>query len=181
MGGKTSKDSNSSSNGSSKPVIVPSKDPNKLTDDDFIFLENNTNLSRSEIQTILEKFNANNPDGKLDKKEFSRLYIELRPESPQLITNIADYVFKGFDTDNSGYINFSEFLISYALTTRGDMRKKLEYAFDIYDIDRNGFLDKKEVSQLLVAMIDLLGKFFQFVLYLRIFVIKNDYFFRCSW
>ena len=108
---------------------------------------------------MLEKFNTNNPDGKMDKKEFARLYNELRPEPRELIDEIADYVFRGFDADNNGSISFNEFLIAYALTSRGDQKLKLEYAFEIYDADNSGSLDKKQVANALEAMLDLLGNF----------------------
>ena len=159
MGGKGSKDKASSQKGPSKPIVVPPKNPTDLQEKDLTFLISQTGFSREEIKTILDKFSANNPDGKLDKKEFARLYDELRPEPPELIDEIANYVFKGFDKDNNGSINFNEFLIAYALTSRGDQKQKLEYAFELYDVDDNGYLDKKEVSEALEAMLDLLGNF----------------------
>ena len=42
------------------------------------------------------------------------------------------------------------------MTSRGDPRKKLEYTFDLYDIDRNGFLEKQEMVAILTAMLDML-------------------------
>ncbi len=47
--------------------------------------------------------------------------------------------------------------ISYALTSRGDLKKKLEYAFALYDIDKNGYLDFNELEYVLKGMLDLLG------------------------
>ena len=159
MGGKGSKDKPGNQKGPSKPVVVPPKSPTDLPEKDYTLLMSQTGLSREEIKAILDKFNANNPDGKLDKKEFARLYDELRPEPPELIDEIGNFVFKGFDKDNNGSINFNEFLMAYALTSRGDQKHKLEYAFEVYDGDDSGFLDKREVTDLLVAMIDLLGNF----------------------
>jgi Ca2+-binding EF-hand superfamily protein len=37
------------------------------------------------------------------------------------------------------------------------MKKKLEYAFNTYDIDGSGFLDKDEVYIVITGMLDLLG------------------------
>ena len=136
-----------------------SETSNSLNESDYKFLTSHTGLSREEIKEMSEKFDSNNPDRKLNKKEFARLYGLLRPESPELIDKISDYVFKCFDTNNNGSIDFNEFLIGFALTSTGDPRTKLEYAFEIYDTDNQGFIDEKEVSTFLTQMLDFIGKF----------------------
>ena len=62
---------------------------------------------------------ANNPDGKLDKNEFIRLYDKLRPEAPELLDEISIYIFRAFDSDHNGFISFNEFMIAYSLTSKG--------------------------------------------------------------
>ncbi len=37
------------------------------------------------------------------------------------------------------------------------MKRKLEYAFQIYDEDGNGFLSKEEIENVITGMLDLLG------------------------
>ena len=39
----------------------------------------------------------------------------------------------------------------------GDPKKKLEYAFELYDSDNSGFLDKQELSTGIYGMLDMLG------------------------
>ncbi len=73
------------------------------------FLVGQTGLSKVEITQIYEKFNANNPDHLLDRNEFVRLYDELRPEPPELLNEISQYVFRAFDSDHNG-INCGIFL-----------------------------------------------------------------------
>jgi Ca2+-binding EF-hand superfamily protein len=109
------------------------------------------------VEELFAKFSANNPDGKLDKDEFVRLYTSLRPEKPERLDEISVQIFRAFDRNGDNSITFSEFLVSYALTARGDLRKKLEYAFDMYDSDRNHTLDYNEVLAVIAGMLDLLG------------------------
>ena len=37
------------------------------------------------------------------------------------------------------------------------MKSKLEYAFQLYDTDGNGYLDKNEIRQVIKGMMDLIG------------------------
>ena len=43
------------------------------------------------------------------------------------------------------------------MTSRGDPKKKLEYAFEMYDSDNGGFLDKNELNAGIFGMLDMLG------------------------
>ncbi len=90
-----------------------SKKPAKLSSKDYKFLVKQTGMTKDQITEIFNKFNQNNPDGVLDKREFTRLYIELRPEPAELIDEIAQYVFGAFDADNNGSINFNEFMVNF--------------------------------------------------------------------
>jgi Ca2+-binding EF-hand superfamily protein len=96
-----------------------SKKPTALTKKDYDFLIHATGSQKAEIDAVFREFNANNPDGKLDKNEFIRLYDKLRPEPPELLDEISNYVFRCFDSDHNGFISFNEFMIAYALTSRG--------------------------------------------------------------
>jgi Ca2+-binding EF-hand superfamily protein len=42
------------------------------------------------------------------------------------------------------------------LTSRGDLTEKLSYAFDVYDIDQNGYIDLNELNAILLAMFSLM-------------------------
>jgi Ca2+-binding EF-hand superfamily protein len=49
---------------------------------------------------------------------------------------------------SSGTIDFSEFLLTYIATTTGTDRQIFEYAFEVYDIDDNQLIDKKEAQKI---------------------------------
>ena len=74
----------------------------ELTKKEIEFLTQQTGLSQGDIKQVFDKFNANNPDQLLDRKEFVRLYDELRPEPPELLDEISQYVFRAFDSDRNG-------------------------------------------------------------------------------
>lgn len=95
---------------SRKPAPLAPKTPS-LTDKDLEFLSSQTGQPRESIKEIFEQFMANNPDGKLDRKEFVVLYSKLRPESPDQLDEISGFVFRAFDSDRNGTIDFSEFMV----------------------------------------------------------------------
>ena len=45
------------------------------------------------------------------------------------------------------------------MTTRGDLEKKLDFAFTLYDSDNNGLLTKEEIKPVVYAMLDLIVKY----------------------
>ncbi|CAF1606471.1 unnamed protein product, partial [Didymodactylos carnosus] len=53
---------------------------------------------------------------------------------------------------------FVEFLIAISVTSHGDIKEKLNMAFNMYDIDKNGKVDAKEMEQIVTAIYDLLGE-----------------------
>ena len=87
----------------------------KPDDIDFAFLEETSKMSNDEIRKIFDEFKTNNPDGKLDKKEFFNLYSKLRSEPKENLEKISDYIFNAFNKDNNGYLSFNEFLVSNGL------------------------------------------------------------------
>ena len=127
---------------------VPPKPP-KLKSKDLKFLAKQTGMSKDDINGIFDQFAENNPDAVLDKNEFTRLYMELRPEPAELIDEIAGYVFECFDTDDNGTVNFNEFMVAYAMTSRGEPEDKLDFAFDLYDIDESQTLNRSELRAVL--------------------------------
>jgi Ca2+-binding EF-hand superfamily protein len=71
-----------STGASGKQSKVPEKPATKLTDKDIKFFMDKTDLTKAEITDLFAKFNNNNPDGKMDRAEFMKLYTSLRKEPP---------------------------------------------------------------------------------------------------
>ena len=86
-----------------------------------------TNYSIETIMAWYRGFKEDCPDGKLTPQAFMQVY-----GSSFLSANtkeFCDYVFKNFDTDGNGFIDFKEFLLAIHVTSCGSAEDKLNWAF----------------------------------------------------
>lgn len=95
------------------------------------------------------------PSGILTKEEFQKIYRQFFPFGDP--TSFADYVFKVFDSDKSGTIDFKEFICALSVTSRGKMEDKLDWAFQLYDIDGDGKISYEEMLAIVEAIYKMVG------------------------
>src|ERR1700742_237562 len=86
----------------------------------------------------------------LTKEEFQKIYRQFFPFGDP--NSFADYVFKVFDSDKSGSIDFKEFICALSVTSRGKMEDKLDWAFQLYDIDGDGKINYDEMLAIVEAI-----------------------------
>ncbi|KAM0287026.1 hypothetical protein ACHAQH_000711 [Verticillium albo-atrum] len=121
-------------------------------------LSKETGFERPEIEAFWEQFTfmANtewreDPDGlqlAMDKKTFERCLVPSggsRHATPNLI---HDRMFSFYDTNNDDLIGFAEFLQGLAYRKRRD---KLRRIFQGYDIDGDGFVDRRDFLRMFRA------------------------------
>ncbi len=118
---------------------------------------NGTRVGRStkllacvETYHIIAGFLKDCPSGTLTKEEFQKIYRQFFPFGDP--NSFADYVFKVFDSDKSGTIDFKEFICALSVTSRGKMEDKLDWAFQLYDIDGDGKISYDEMLAIVEAI-----------------------------
>ncbi|CAF0820913.1 unnamed protein product [Rotaria sordida] len=115
-----------------------------------------TNFTREEILQWHEKFLADCPHGYMTRKEFILMYKSLCPTDDA--ERFAGHIFRAFDIDKSNTIDFREFLIGLSMTsTTSSPQTKLRWIFQVFDIDGNGLLTRKECLE----VIDIIVRFNQ--------------------
>lgn len=68
---------------------------------------------------------------------------------------LVDSLFKVFDSDNNGVIDFREFIFGLSvLSSKSSRNEKISFSFGIYDLDRDGEISRKELTDMLKATAD---------------------------
>ncbi|XP_066110785.1 calcineurin subunit B type 2 [Saccopteryx bilineata] len=106
-------------------------------------------FDRDEIKRLRKSFK------KLDSDSSGALSVDEFMKLPELKENpLVQRVIEVFDTDGDGEVDFEEFIVGTSnFSVRGDGEQKLRFAFNIYDIDRDGYISNGELFQVLKMMV----------------------------
>lgn len=127
----------------------------KLSKDDLKLLRERTLFDKRELQQWYKGFLRDCPSGQLSEEEFAKVFKQFFPFGDP--TDYCHFLFKLFDTDNSKFIDFKEFIVALSLTSRGDVNQKLEYSFKLYDLNRDGKVYYKEALAITTAIYKMVG------------------------
>merc|ERR1711872_534636 len=84
-----------------------------LSKDDLEFLKQRTNFDEQRICDMYKGFLADCPGGKMVPATFCQIYAKCFPAGN--VKEFCEHVFRTFDIDKNGVIDFKEFLLSLML------------------------------------------------------------------
>nr|AAK53711.1 KCHIP4.2 [Homo sapiens] len=92
---------------------------------------------------------------KFTKKELQSLYRGFKNGDA---TTYAHFLFNAFDADGNGAIHFEDFVVGLSILLRGTVHEKLKWAFNLYDINKDGYITKEEMLAIMKSIYDMMGR-----------------------
>ncbi|ELR15374.1 Calciumbinding protein NCSA, putative [Acanthamoeba castellanii str. Neff] len=116
-------------------------------------LEDIHRLALNEISDMFKWFKKEAPTSVITKAEFKGVLQRMGVEDPFL----QDLIFKVFDGTKTGCIRFPEFVLALSIITRGTPDEKLEFAFQMYDLDDKGHITREDMNKIMTSFLNLVG------------------------
>ena len=99
----------------------------RLSKEDLEFLKEKTRYDEETIVEWYRGFMTDCPDGHLNRPVFMKIYSRCFPAGNA--GEFCEHVFRTFDSDKNGFIDFKEFLLAIDVTSGGSPEEKLSWAF----------------------------------------------------
>ncbi|KAK3094542.1 hypothetical protein FSP39_003067, partial [Pinctada imbricata] len=117
----------------------------------------NTKFTRKELQIMYRGFKQECPAGAVNEETFKKIYAQFFPQGDS--SAYAHFVFNSFDHNKSGCINFEDFVTGLSILSRGTFQERLQWAFNLYDINKDGLITRDEMFDIISAIYDMMGRF----------------------
>uniref|UniRef100_A0A4W2CXU1 EF-hand domain-containing protein n=1 Tax=Bos indicus x Bos taurus TaxID=30522 RepID=A0A4W2CXU1_BOBOX len=108
-------------------------------------LQAQTKFTKKELQSLYRGFKNECPTGLVDEDTFKLIYSQFFPQGDA--TTYAHFLFNAFDADGNGAIRFEDFVVGLSILLRGTVHEKLKWAFNLYDINKDGYITKEEMLE----------------------------------
>lgn len=127
-------------------------------------------MSPKELKDWYKRFRKQFPDGQMSRSEFAQVYADFFPGGHS--EAFADIVFNSFDTNGDGAVNFMEFTCALGIINNGSVEEKINWAFDLYDQDKNGVITLNELTTMLKVSLTFFWCSF-FILFALVFLMAS--------
>nr|KAF6328864.1 potassium voltage-gated channel interacting protein 3 [Pipistrellus kuhlii] len=119
-------------------------------------LQAQTKFTKMELQSLYRGFKNECPSGLVDEDTFKLIYAQFFPQGDA--TTYAHFLFNAFDADRNGAICFEDFVVGLSILLRGTVQEKLKWAFNLYDINKDGYITKEEMLAIMKSIYDMMGR-----------------------
>ncbi|XP_075360188.1 A-type potassium channel modulatory protein KCNIP2 isoform X2 [Mycteria americana] len=151
-------------------------------------LQEQTKFTRKELQVLYRGFKNECPSGIVNEENFKQIYSQFFPQGgecpspphalhgclcwagvhtspphtvrlPPDSSTYATFLFNAFDTDHDGSVSFEDFVSGLSIILRGTIDDRLNWAFNLYDLNKDGCITKEEMLDIMKSIYDMMGKY----------------------
>jgi len=126
-----------------------------LTEQQAEQLAQSSGLDVVQVREQFDAFVLEHPNGKMKKKDFREMMAKALPKKDA--GKMEKHVFRIYDTNNDGYIDFPEFMIVFYIMSDGSPEEVLGKIFRVFDVNSDDSITKKELTRLIKDMYGLLN------------------------
>ena len=121
---------------------------------DIAALAKSSGLDETQVKQSFDAFVQEHPDGKMRPKDFREMMSKALPKKDA--GKMEKHVFRIYDTNNDGYIDFTEFMLIFFIMSDGKPAEVLTSIFRMFDVNSDGTITQKEMTKLIKDMYGLL-------------------------
>ncbi|KAG7281959.1 hypothetical protein CRUP_003017 [Coryphaenoides rupestris] len=115
-----------------------------------------TKFNRRELRILYREFKNECPSGRVNEETFKTVYSKFFPHGDSSM--YAHFLFQAFDVQNNGVVSFEDFVSGLSIILRGSVTDKLNWAFNLYDINKDGCITKEEMTDIMHSIYNMMGK-----------------------
>ena len=125
-----------------------------LRPEDIAALAKSSRLDEAQVKLSFDSFVTEHPDGKMKPKDFREMIAKALPKKDA--NKMEEHVFRIYDSNNDGYIDFTEFMLIFFIMSDGSQEEVLTKIFRVFDVNSDGSITQEEMTLLIKDMYGLL-------------------------
>jgi len=118
---------------------------NKIVEHVFGSVKQN-HFNKDEIEMLVNFYLQWNDGKKLERSHFRDVLHQKFNMTEDIL---MDRVFKAFDKDSDSIVGLNEWVEGLAVILRGTLPEKIQYAFEVFDLNGDGHISREEMFQML--------------------------------
>ncbi|PAA75864.1 hypothetical protein BOX15_Mlig017684g2 [Macrostomum lignano] len=114
-----------------------------------------TGFDRQELRLIYRRFKSLCPFGVMQEESLHHILAQIFPLGNA--HSFAHYVFCCFDRSRCGCVTFEQFALCLDILLKGSHEQRLRWIFNMYDINKDGEISRRELAEVVASICDLQG------------------------